>query len=218
MKRKEYEIEICYKCNWNCEYCCVKTHTKKPKNDNEIIKNFLSYGIKDSDITISGGEPSFASDYILQFIIDYSIENNCEINLNTNGRFFTHKSELVKYFKEINYHCSEDLQPIKIKEYLVPNSVNVNYLIIVTDNNRKRLQKFIDINQEFFIYNKLLIIPASNPYGVDGPTLSLSNYKELFINFKNYMTDESKLRFITNNKSFQESKITYITSELSNEI
>lgn len=215
--KKEYEIEICYKCNWNCDYCCVKTHTKKPKDDSEIIKNFLLYNIKDSDITISGGEPSYASNELIQYLIDYSKENNCILNLNTNGRFFKYKPEFVKYFKEINYHCSEDLKPEKIKEYLVPNNVKVNYLIIVTDNNLKRLQKFIDVNYEFLQVNKLLIIPASNPYGVDGPILSLSNYKKLFTSFKNYMTDESKLRFITNNKSFDKSKITYITSFIRNE-
>ena len=35
--RKEYEIEVCYKCNWDCEYCCVETHTKQPKTDKEIF-------------------------------------------------------------------------------------------------------------------------------------------------------------------------------------
>lgn len=215
--KKEYEIEVCYKCNWNCDYCCVKTHTKKPFEDSKIVEKFLSYNIKDSNITISGGEPSYASDNLLKFLIDYSQQNNCKINLNTNGRFFREKPELIKYFSEINYHCSENLKPEKIKEYLVPNDVKVNYLIIVTDKNMNKLQKFIDINAEFFVYNKLLIIPASNPYGIQGPDLSLDNYKKIFIKFKNYMTNESKLRFITNNKSFEESKITYITNNTNNE-
>lgn len=210
--RKEYEIEVCYKCDWNCKYCCVKTHTKTPVSDEQIKENFLSHQIKDSNITISGGEPSFASDHLLIFLIEYALLNRCNLNLNTNGRFFRAKPELIKYFSEINYHCSENLKPEKIKEYLVPNEVNVNYLIIVNDQNIKRLQKFIDINYEFFTYNKLLIIPASNPYGVDGPILSPENYKKVLQNFRSYMTNESRLRFVTMNKTFKESEITYITN------
>lgn len=210
--RKEYEIEVCYKCNWNCNYCCVKTHTKEPVSDQEIKDKFLSYEIKDSNITISGGEPSFASDHLLIFLIEYAMMNRCTLNLNTNGRFFEVKPELIKYFNEINYHVSENLKPEKIKEYLVPNEVTVNYLVIVTDKNINRLQQFIDINYEFLQINKLLIIPASNPYGVEGPILSPENYKYILSNFRNYMTNESRLRFITMNKTFKESEITYITN------
>lgn len=210
--RKEYEIEVCYQCDWNCNYCCVQTHTKTPVSDKEIKDNFLSHQIKDSNITISGGEPSFASDHLLIFLIEYALMNRCDLNLNTNGRFFRVKPELIKYFEEINYHVSENLKPEKIKEYLVPDNVKVNYLIIVTDKNFKKLAKFIDINLEFLVYNKLLLIPASNPYGVEGPILSPENYKYVLSNFRSVMTNESRLRFITMNKTFKESEITYITN------
>lgn len=210
--RKEYEIEVCYQCDWNCNYCCVQTHTKTPVSDKEIKDNFLSHQIKDSNITISGGEPSFASDHLLIFLIEYALMNRCDLNLNTNGRFFRAKPELIKYFKEINYHVSENLKPEKIKEYLVPDNVKVNYLIIVTDKNIKKLAKFIDMNLEFLVYNKLLLIPASNPYGVEGPILSPENYKYILSNFRSVMTNESRLRFITMNKTFKESEITYITN------
>lgn len=210
--RKEYEIEVCYQCDWNCNYCCVQTHTKTPVSDKEIKDNFLSHQIKDSNITISGGEPSFASDHLLIFLIEYALMNRCDLNLNTNGRFFRAKPELIKYFEEINYHVSENLKPEKIKEYLVPDNVNVNYIIIVTDKNFKKLAKFIDMNLEFLVYNKLLLIPASNPYGVEGPILSPENYKYVLSNFRSFMTNESRLRFITMNKTFKESEITYITN------
>ena len=212
MKKHEFEIEVCYKCNWNCNYCCVQTHTKKPITDNEIKEKFLSYQIKDSNITVSGGEPSFATDHLLIFLIEYSFLNRCKLNLNTNGRFFEAKPELIKYFNEINYHVSENLKPEKIKEYTVPDNVKVNYLIILTDKNIKRLHQFIDINREFINRNKLLIIPASNPYGVEGPILSPENYKFVLANFRNFMTNESRLRFVTMNKTFKESEITYITN------
>ena len=95
---------------------------------------------------------------------------------------------------------------------MVPDNVKVNYLIIVTDKNIKRLAKFIDMNLEFLVYNKLLLIPASNPYGVEGPILSPENYKYVLSNFRSVMTNESRLRFITMNKTFKESEITYITN------
>lgn len=214
-ERKEYEIEVCYKCNWDCEYCCVETHTKQPKTDKEIFDNFYSLGIKDANITISGGEPSYASDYLLIALIEYALMNRCDLNLNTNGRFFKKKPELLKYFKEINYHCSIDLEIIDIKNYdhLVEGTdTKINYLVVVTDNNFGKLPFFIDYNQMFFMTHKLLAIPASNPYGVNRPILSQENYKSILRNQRilSVLSKESKLRFITSNKSFIESEIEYI--------
>jgi len=218
--RKEYEIEVCYKCNWDCEYCCVETHTKQPKTDKEILDNFYSLGIKDANITISGGEPSYASDHLLIALIEYALMNRCTLSLNTNGRFFRKKPELIKYFKEVNYHCSINLKPIEIKEYDIIPEVQLNYLVILTDNNIDKLEAFIEFNKEFFLTHKLLAIPASNPFGVNRPILSLENYKKVLKNPANWnvLSKESKLRFITNNKSFNESVITYIPNNIPNDI
>ena len=98
--RKEYEIEVCYQCDWNCNYCCVQTHTKTPVSDKEIKDNFLSHQIKDSNITISGGEPSFASDHLLIFLIEYALMNRCDLNLNTKD-----KSIENKYNKYVIKEC-----------------------------------------------------------------------------------------------------------------
>ncbi len=143
--------------------------------------------------------------------------NNCKLNLNTNGRFFRKKPELLKYFHEINYHCSIDLELIPIKNYdkLVqdtPYNTKINYLVVITDNNYGKLPFFIDYNQMFFMTHKLLAIPASNPYGVNRPILSQENYKDILRNQRvlSVLSKESKLRFITSNKSFIESEIEYI--------
>ena len=215
--RKEYEIEVCYRCNWDCEYCCVETHTKQPKTDQEILDNFYSLGIKDANITISGGEPSYASDHLLIALIEYALINRCDLNLNTNGRFFKAKPELIKYFKEVNYHCSINLEPIKIKEYPIIEQTpetQVNYLVIVTDNNFDKLPKFIEVNQEFFEDHKLLVIPASNPFGVNRPELSIPNFKYIIRNSTvwDVLSQESKLRLITKNSNFEafSSEVTYI--------
>ena len=216
-ERKEYEIEVCYKCNWDCEYCCVETHTKQPKTDKEIFDNFYSLGIKDANITISGGEPSYASDYLLIALIEYALMNRCDLNLNTNGRFFKKKPELLKYFKEINYHCSINLEIIDIKNYdhLVEGTdTKINYLVVVTDNNFGALPFFIEYNKKFFINHELLAVPASNPFGVKRPELSIPNFKHVIRNTTvwNVLSQESKLKFITRNSSFEafSSAVTYI--------
>lgn len=199
-----HEIEIAYKCNWNCNYCCVETHTKKIISDQEIINNFLGLKLKDTTLTISGGEPSYASDYIFDTIIEYCKQFNIDLILNTNGRMFEKKSKYIKHFNKINYHCSENLEPIKIKKYNYPN---IDYLLIVTDQNYYKLQSFIDINPGIY-----KIIPANNPYGVKAQELSIENYSEIFKRFYKYMTSESKLRFISKNKSFNDNDINYITN------
>ena len=140
--------------------------------------------------------------------------NRCKLNLNTNGRFFRKKPELLKYFNEINYHCSIDLELIPIKNYdhLVPETTHINYLVVITDNNYGKLPFFIDYNQKFFMTHKLLAVPASNPYGVNRPILSKEKYKDILRNQKvlSILSKESKLKFITSNQSFVESEIEYI--------
>jgi len=218
----EYEIEVCYKCNWDCEYCCVETHTKQPKTDKEILDNFYSLNIKDSNITISGGEPSYASDHLLIALIEYALMNRCTLSLNTNGRFFKKKPELLKYFKEINYHCSINLEIIKIKNYddllakVAPDTI-LNYLVVVTDNNYGKLPFFIEYNKEFFMTHKLLAIPASNPFGVNRPELTIPNFNRTLLKNQdvlNVLSSESKLRFITRNSDFKSSNIIYIPNDI----
>lgn len=194
-----HEIEIAYKCNWSCNYCCVETHTKKIISDHDIINKFLELKLKDTTLTISGGEPSYASDYIFDAIIDYSKKYNLKLILNTNGRMFEKKQKYIKYFNKINYHCSEDLEQLKIKKYDHPN---IEYLLIVTDKNYKKLQAFLNTNPGIY-----KIIPANNPYNVKMEDLSLENYSEIFKNFYKYMTPESKLRFISKNKSFNDKDV-----------
>ena len=114
-----FEIEITYKCNWNCEYCCVQTHTKKALSNEEIINNLKKSSnnfidLNGGALTISGGEPSLADSELIKEIYNLSKEHNFQLSLNSNGRILYPKvypifKDMIKDI-EINWHVSENCE------------------------------------------------------------------------------------------------------------
>ena len=99
-----FEIETTYKCNWNCEYCCVQTHTKRALSNEKILNNLKKSSnnyidLNGGALTISGGEPSLTDPELIKEIYNLSKEHNFQLSLNTNGRIFYPK--VYPIFKDI---------------------------------------------------------------------------------------------------------------------
>ncbi len=218
---KTFEIEITYKCNWNCEYCCVQTHTKRALSNEKILNNLKESSnnfidLNGGALTISGGEPSLADPELIREIYNLSKEHNFQLSLNTNGRIFY--PNIYPIFKdmlkdiEINWHVSEKCDWSDkinwILSLIEKDSLKVQPMLVVTNKNIINLDTFM-VNWPKDI--KILIVPASNPY--NGKIyLDTEHQKSIYNKYKKYLTPESKLRLITGDDFFKdkESKITYI--------
>ena len=222
-----FEIEITYKCNWNCEYCCVQTHTKKALSNEEIINNLKRSSnnfidLNGGALTISGGEPSLADSKLIKEIYNLSKEYNFQLSLNSNGRIFYPK--VYSIFKdimkdiEINWHVSENCKWFEdihwILSLIEKDSLNVQPMLVVTNNNVINLDNFMDKwtkTTKPAKTTKILIVPASNPY-TGRIYLDKNHQKVIYNKYKKHLTPESKLRLITGDDFFKdkERKITYI--------
>ena len=216
-----FEIEITYKCNWNCEYCCVQTHTKKALSNEEIINNLKKSSnnfidLNGGALTISGGEPSLADSKLIKEIYNLSKEYNFQLSLNSNGRIFYPKvypifKDIMKDI-EINWHVSENCKWFEdihwILSLIEKDSLNVQPMLVVTNNNVINLDNFMD---KWTKTTKILIVPASNPY-TGRIYLDKNHQKVIYNKYKKHLTPESKLRLITGDDFFKdkERKITYI--------
>lgn len=190
----DIELVITWICNWNCEYCAVDTHNQEVFDLQDKLKEIP----EGSHVTLSGGEPGALSREVIWDTIKYLKDKNCSLSLNTNGTFIRKYSDLLPSFKKILYHCSEDLDvsdKILIGDY--------DYFLVVTDNNYHKLEEFLKANPNI-IFN---IAGASNPIGMNNPTLSQDNKYDMLKRFSHQMTKESKLRAITE-KDFD--AITYL--------
>ena len=218
---KTFEIEITYKCNWNCEYCCVQTHTKRALSNEKILNNLKESSnnfidLNGGALTISGGEPSLAGPELIREIYNLSKEHNFQLSLNTNGRIFY--PNIYPIFKEmlkdieINWHVSEKCDWSDkinwILSLIEKDSLKVQPMLVVTNNNIINLDTFM-VNWPKDI--KILIVPASNPY-TGKIYLDTEHQKSIYNKYKKHLTQESKLRLITGDDFFKdkEKKITYI--------
>lgn len=200
----EYELIITYKCNWNCEYCCVDTHNKKePIN---IFKKICS--IPDgAQVTLSGGEPGTLTKNKLYKILSKLEEKKCDVGVNTNGLFIKKYPDLIaKFITNINYHVTENLDISDEIIFIDNRNIKIDYLIIVHDKNINKLKIFLDKYPEI----KFNIIAASNPLsGIQtAPTLNHKNKINILKNFYNRLTEDSKKRLIKE-KNFND--IIYLT-------
>jgi len=180
----DIELVITWICNWNCEYCAVDTHNQEPFN----LQDKLDKIPNGSNVTLSGGEPGALPREKVWDIIHYLEDKGCSLSLNTNGTFIRKYSDLLPKFKKILYHCTENLD-VDDKILIGP----YDYFVVVTDNNYNKLEAFLKANPNI-TFN---IAGASNPIGMNNPTLSQDNKYDMLKRFSNRMTRESKLRAIT---------------------
>jgi len=182
----EIELIVTWVCNWHCEYCCVDTHNR-PDLTMDEVKLKLEKIIPGYKVTLSGGEVGTMKRKNIEYILDELEKKGCEININTNGLFIKKYKDLLPRFKTILYHCSEDLEDDKI---IIDSNLNLEYLLIITDNNYNRLDNFLKKYPDI----SFNLVAASNPKGIHNVTLSNElKHKMISTQYKR-MTVESKKR------------------------
>lgn len=195
---KTYAIALTFNCNWNCEYCAINNaHDRKTVSHEDILKKIYKIDPL-SNVILSGGEPGLIEENKIRLYISELKKKNCTLYLETNGLFIVKYRPLLNEFKEILYHCSINLDPdieiIDLKEF-----DHIRYLIILTDNNVKSLDRFVDKYRHL----KFDMIEATYPYEITGPTLSKENKHHIMVKYCNKMTKQSLKRFIEG-KNFEE--------------
>ncbi len=190
-KNNEYVIPLTFKCNWNCSYCAINNtyDYKDTVTDKEILQKIKSIP-EQSLVTLTGGEPGLIKKDNLYYYITLLQHKKCELYLETNGLFIKKYPELCKYFYEILYHCSIDMENTNI----ITNLTNVRYVLIITDENIKNLDTFIHKYNNI----KFDIIAASYPYKeqITGPILSEKNKHYILTKYCKHMTKDSIKRMI----------------------
>jgi len=191
---KEIEIVVTWVCNWYCEYCCVDTHNR-PKLTMDDVKKKLDKIIPGYNVTLSGGEVGSMKRADIEFILEEIEKKNCRPSINTNGLFIKRYRDLLPRFDTVLYHCSEN---IDINDnVIIDPELDLEYLLIVTDNNFKNLDSFLNKYKDIQFH----LVAATMPDGISGPTLSTKNKHAMLAKHHSRMTDESKKR-VFNEKDF----------------
>lgn len=183
-KEKEIELVVTWVCQWHCEYCCVDTHNR-PKLPFDEVKAKLDKVTPGYNVTLSGGEPGALKRDQLEYIIEELKKKDCTISINTNGLFIKKYPDLVDQMEEVLYHCSEDINP---DDTVLEG--DYEYLLIVTDNNFDRLGPFL----EKYPDKTFNLVAATNPEGINGPTLSIDNKHKMLKQYHTRMTKQSIMR------------------------
>jgi len=145
----EYCITITYKCNWFCDFCIIDTHNQK-EIEFDRIKKLLKCIKPNSNVSITGGEPGLADKKIVEYVIKELEKLKSKININTNGLFLHKYKEYLKKIDSIYYHCSENLNNY-VNPVIDDNVKDIEYMIVVSDNNIHNLDNFLDINSDKLI-------------------------------------------------------------------
>jgi organic radical activating enzyme len=183
-KEKEIELVVTWVCNWHCAYCCVDTHNR-PKMTMDDVKLKLDKVTEDYNVTLSGGEVgSMKRDDIL-YILDALAAKNCRVSINTNGLFIKRYRDLCDRFDTILYHCSEDIN--LEDDIIIDPTLDLQYLLIVTDDNFERLGLFLEKYADI----KFNLVAATNPLGINGPTLSTQLKHKMLTLYHHRMTTDS---------------------------
>lgn len=181
-----YTLYVTYKCNWHCNYCSEDTWNRPRVND---LQEKIDRIVDNSEVSITGGEPGILPRDIMEDVITQLVDKKCEINVNTNGKFFVRFSHLDKYIDSYLYHCSEHLED---DEIVIPDANNdkIQYMLVITDDNMHRLEyyvnKYPDIN--------FLVFGADN---VIGKGLSRKNGIKISKEFRGRIDDDSHIHLIT---------------------
>jgi len=193
-KSNEIELIVTWVCNWHCEYCCVDTH-RRPTLTMDDVKIKLEQVIPGYTVTLSGGEVGSMKRTDIEYILDSLEAKDCKLNINTNGLFIKRYRDLCSKFELLLYHCSEDINPND--DIIIDDTLPIEYLLIVTDDNFNRLGSFLDKYPSI----QFNLVAASNPEGITGPTLSTERKHKMLALYHNRMTEDSKRR-VFNEKDF----------------
>lgn len=191
---KEIEIVVTWTCNWFCEYCCVDTHNR-PRLTMDDVKKKLHKIIPGYNVTLSGGEVGSMKRADIEFILEEIEKRDCRPSINTNGLFIKRYRDLLPRFDSVLYHCSEDLD--LNDDVIVDPDLELEYLLIITDNNFHKLGPFLDKYSDIQFH----LVAATMPKGIIGPTLSTKNKHAMLAKYHTRMTQESKKR-VFNEKNF----------------
>lgn len=177
---ESYCLTVTYKCNWKCDYCCVDTHMKKEPTLEKIME--WAEAVKPgTNVSFTGGEPGLMDESLLVTLLDLFESKGCNIGCNTNGQFFIKFPQYVHRINHFMYHCSQDLTN-KIWQPPGHENLNIKYLVVVTDKNFPRLQRFLDRNEgvPIVVYSADFYMVNGKP----GQKLSASNRIKLYQQFK----------------------------------
>jgi organic radical activating enzyme len=186
-KEKEIELVVTWVCNWFCDYCCVDTHNR-PKLTMEEVKAKLDKVIPGYNVTLSGGEVGTMKRDDIEFILSELESKGCPVSINTNGLFIKRYRDLLPRFDTILYHCSEDLDIND--DIIIDSELNLQYLLIVTDNNFNRLDAFLAKYPDI----KFNLVAATMPKGINKVVLSNELKHKMLTSQYKRMTVESKKR------------------------
>ena len=186
-KEKEIELVVTWKCQWFCDYCCVDTHNR-PTLTMDEVKAKLDKVIPGYNVTLSGGEVGTMKREDIVFILDELEKKECRPSINTNGLFIKRYRDLLPRFDTILYHCSEDLDIDD--EIIIDPELNLQYLLIVTDNNYNKLEAFLNKYPNI----QFSLVAATNPEGISGVTLSTKLKHAMLARHHARMTEDSKKR------------------------
>jgi organic radical activating enzyme len=186
-KEKEIELVVTWVCNWFCDYCCVDTHNR-PKLTMEEVKAKLDKVIPGYNVTLSGGEVGTMKRDDIEFILSELESKGCPVSINTNGLFIKRYRDLLPRFDTILYHCSEDLDIND--DIIIDSELNLQYLLIVTDNNFNRLDAFLAKYPDI----KFNLVAATMPEGINKVVLSNELKHKMLTSQYKRMTVESKKR------------------------
>lgn len=193
-RENEIELVVTWVCNWHCEYCCVDTHNR-PTLSMDEVKRKLDAVIPGYHVTLSGGEVGSMKRTDIEYILNELNKKDCVIHINTNGLFIKRYRDLCDRFGSILYHCSEDINPAD--DIIIDPTLDIEYLLIVTDNNFDRLGEFL-LKYPSIQFN---LVAASNPKDIFGPELSNPLKHKMLALYYTRMTEDSKLR-VFNEKKF----------------
>ena len=186
-KEKEIELVVTWVCQWHCDYCCVDTHNR-PLLTMDEVKAKLDKVIPGYNVTLSGGEVGTMKRADIEFILDELEKKDCRPSINTNGLFIKRYRDLLPRFDTILYHCSENLdlnEPI-----IIDPELNLQYLLIVTDNNYERLDAFLEAYPDIEFH----LVAATNPEGINNVVLSGKLKHKMLAQHHARMTTDSKKR------------------------
>jgi hypothetical protein len=155
------------------------------------VKSKLDRVIPGYNVTLSGGEVGSMKRADIEYILDELDKKGCTIHINTNGLFIKRYRDLCNRFKTILYHCSEDINPTD--DIIIDPELDIEYLLIVTDNNFSRLGDFLNKYPDI----QFNLVAASNPDGIFGPTLSNELKYRMLAEYHTRMTKGSIKRVFT---------------------